>query len=202
MSQQIITLGFGKANFPATLATFACFRVRPPFLRDSAVTSGAQQRGQGSDYHAGAIDVHGTLYVRPVSHANGEILLFQSSWKRRGAPIRDGAIFLRLREGAAKWAIHAKLPMEPENRHGAQFKVFEGCADLLSADELMGFGLEAPRMYRQKFMSEEEVDECYVLEELQEERAARPNLLVVKDGDKTKVVEVASKPQRRLVFRR
>lgn len=203
MSVQQVTLGFGKANFPNTYASFTCQRVSAPFVRDSGVSSGRSMGfNSGQEYMVGAVTEHGSVYVRPVEHEQGRVLLLQTGWRRNGVPIRDGAIFLRLRETAAKWEIRFKVPLDHGNVIGADFIGFTGRADILSADELGTFGLEVPRSYRQKFMSEEEVDECFVLRRLEEERSPRPNLMIVGAGKEAKIVEVAQAPSRRIVMRR
>lgn len=201
MSVQEIQVGFGKCNFPVTLTTLTCFRVKAPFIRDSAASSGRSIRGAYREYLAGAVPDFGVLYSKGVEHNQGEVILLQSGWKRRGASIRDAAVFLRLRDGAAKWRIEAKLPTEVQNQYGGQFSVFDGFADVMSLDDLSAAGFEVPRHYREKFMSEEEVDECFLLSQMLPERLARPGLMVVRDGGKEKVVEVASAPARRIVFR-
>ena len=198
MSLQQVTLGFGKANLPVTLASIACFRVQAPFVRDSAANSGKTVRAATRDYSIGIAPDFGSLYSRLVEHKQGEVLLLQSGWKRRGASIRDGAIFLRLRDGAPKWSIIAKLPTEAQNLHGAEFEVFNGFADMLNVEDLESFGMEVPNHYRSKFMSAEEVDECFILRQELPERLPRPGLMRVMEGGKEKVVEVAKAPARRM----
>lgn len=203
MSQvQAVVIGFGKANFPDTLATFAVFRVRTPFYRESGVTTGRQIPGAYAEYLAGAHADHGSLYRKTVEHKMGDVIALQASWKRNGSPLRDGAVFLRLRDGATKWKIEAKLPRSQANRIGGEFVVFEGHADILTVDDLDEAGFALPGSWRDKFMSEEEVDECFVFEQLLAERLPRPVLTtVIRDGKET-VVEVAPKPLRRMLFRR
>ena len=201
MSVQIVTLGFGKANFPITLTTLTCFRVATPFVRDSAVNSGKQNRGTYREYQLGAIKPQGSVYTVDVEHPQGTIVLLQAAWKRRGAPIRDGAVFLRLRDGAPKWKIKARLPTEHENHHGDLALMFEGYADILAPDDLSTYGIEAPRHWREKFMSMEEVEECFTLEQMQQERIPRPSLLIVNDKGGKRLVKVAAAPPRRLIMR-
>lgn len=202
MSKQTCILGFGKANLPGTYASIACFRLKPPFMRDSAVNSGRQDRNYSRDYAIGAIEERGMLYQRRVEHETGTVVMLQSGWKRNGSPIRDGAIFLRLREDATEWRITAKLPLSDGNTYGAEFVVFEGRADMLNADELQTFGFEVNRSYRSRFMAREEIDECFLLQILSQERSARPSLMIVGTGEQRRLVEVAAAPSRRLVLRK
>lgn len=202
MSVQQVTLGFGKANFPVTYASFTCQRVTAPFVRDSGVSSGRSLGfNTGQEYMVGTIKERGSVYVRPVEHPQGQVLLLQAGWKRNGVSIRDGAIFLRLREGAAKWEIRFKIPLDNGNVIGADFVGFVGHADMLTAEDMGTFGFEVPRSYRQKFMSDEEVEECFTIRRLDDERAPRPNLMVVGTGKEAKVVEVAQQPRRRIIMR-
>lgn len=202
MAEQRVTLGFGSANFPLTYAGLTCQRVQPPFRRESGVTTGKSSGfGSGTEYLVGAVQERGRVWVRDVAHEQGTILLLQAAWRRSGAPVRDGAIFLRLREHAARWSIKYKLPRDRENVLGGETIAFEGNADILTYEEMAGFGLEVPRTYRDKFLSEEEVDECFVIRQLEEARAARPGLVLVGEGASAKIVEVAQTPMRRMVFR-
>lgn len=203
MSVQQIKLGFGKANFRITLATFACQRVTAPFVRESGVTSGRSLGfNAGHEYMVGAIREWGSVYNRDVEHPQGTVLLLQAAWRRSGVPIRDGAIFLRLREGAPKWEIRFKIPLDQGNVIGSDFIGFLGHADLLTHEDMGTFGFEVPRSYRQKFMSDEEVEECFTIRQAESERLPRPNLMIVGAGKDAKVVEVAQEPRRRLAIRR
>lgn len=198
MDTQQVILGFGRANFPATSASYACFRVQAPFNRDTGINSGTQDRGYGKEYMAGAISAYGTLYERKVTHPMGTILILQVGEKRRGAPIRDGALFLRLRDGAPRWKVEGRIPTDACNMHGDRFTMFVGNADILTVDELDSFGIEANRMYREKFMSEEQIDECFILTMEAKEVKPRPNVMVVGEGKSRRTVEVAVAPSRRL----
>lgn len=202
MNKMTCTLGFGKANLPGTYASIACFRLKPPFMRDSAVNSGRQSRDHMRDYSVGIIEERGMLYQRRVEHDVGTVVMLQSGWKRGGSPIRDGALFLRLREDAVEWRISAKLPLSDGNTFGGEFVVFEGRADMLSADELQTFGFEVNRSYRSRFMAQEEIDECFILQAVSNERTPRPSLMLVGTGAERKLVEVAAAPSRRLVLRK
>lgn len=196
-----VTLGFGKANFPDTSASYTCQKVEGPFVRVSAVTSGKPLSG-GREYLPGRIPHRGTIWVRPVEHPEGTLILLQASWKRNGAPIRDGAIFLKLRNQGAQWEIDFKVPTDHENVIGDRVRAFEGRCDVLGALELTNMGIEIPRMFRDKFMSDEEVDECFYITRVSSEIAARPQRVLVGEGREAKVVEMAAAPARRMAFRR
>lgn len=202
MTVKQVVLGFGKATLPGTFASIACFRVTAPFSRDSGVNSGRQDRSYIRDYQVGNIPNYGMLYQRRVEQPLGTVLLLQSGWKQGGIPTKDAALFLRLREGATEWHIDARLPLNQGNTHGDRFRVFEGNADILTAEDLQTYGYEVNRQYRDKFMSREEIDECFILSKATEERVQRPNLMVVGVGADKKLVEVAQAPLRRMAINR
>lgn len=198
-----VYIGIGKANFKLIYASFACMRVKPPFLRDSALSSGRQIRdGQTGEWHAGAIAEHGVLYRRLIEHEPGTILMLQVGWKRNGAPTRDGAIFLRLREGASRWSIEGRLPMDADNRHGEFFNLFTGNADMLAPADLAAYGIEANKNYRERFMAAEEIEECFRVSCVVAESIPRPNLTLVGEGETRRLVEVAAPLRRRMNLRR
>jgi len=137
-----------------------------------------------------------------VAQPEGTIFLLQSRWVRNASPIRDGAVFVRLRATGPLWQIKAKMPMSAENILGDSFVAFEGRADVLTIEELRTAGVEIPTQYEKRFMSHEEVDECYVFDRLSDETQPRPVLRTINGADGPKVVEVAPTPARRMVFRR
>jgi hypothetical protein len=196
-----VVLGFGKANFPDTLASYTCQKVEAPFVRVSAVTSGKALSG-GHEYLPGSIPHRGTIWVRPVEHPEGTLILLQASWKRSGAPIRDGAVFLKLRNQGAQWEVNFRLPTDACNVVGDSVRAFEGRADILGEQELASIGIEVPRMFRDKFMTDEEVDECFTIVRVSAEIAPRPQRILVGEGRDAKVVELAAAPLRRMAFRR
>ena len=197
----IVTLGFGAANYPSIRMTTGNMRVRPPFIRESAVTSG-KPSGIGMYTLAGRVSAFGSWSSRPVEHPEGTIILLQSGWKRAGAPLRDGAIFIRLRDGAPEYKIHSKVPLCAENACGDRLLAFHGRGDILSPDELIMYSIEANSSYRNKFMQADEIDECFIIEITAAETAPRPALkAVIVDGER-KVIETAVAAPRRLTFRR
>lgn len=195
-----VAVATGSANFPGTGATISCQRVTAPFKRDSAITSGARVGYQ--EFPVAALPQRGALHRFVVSHAEGTLLMLQSRWLRNAAPIRDGAVFLRLRATGPLWRIAAKLPLSAENVVGDTFVAFEGRADVLTIEDLTKAGIVVPSSYEKRFMSPEEVDECYVFDRLSDEIRPRPVLRTVASADGTKVVEMAAAPARRMTFRR
>lgn len=199
---QIIDLGFGKANTSNTIATFAAMKATEPFIRATAVGTGKRVKGSDHSVPFGPLEMNGSLVSMKVEHENGAIILLQCSWKRSGSPIRDGALFIRLRAGAPLYAFHAKLPTSHENRVGESWQIFQGCGDIMTAAELKVAGLEIPRNWSSNFMDTEQIKECFVIRELRGETQARPTLTAVATSEGIKMREIPTEPSRRLRIRR
>lgn len=201
MTKQTVSVGYGKVNLSSTLASYACMKVTPPFVRVSAANSGPRV-GQPSAVPVGTHDINGVLISHQVQHENGTVILLTASWKRGGAPIRDGALFLRLRHGAPTYNIIAKVPLGRENICGDSFSVFAGMADIMNADELRAIGIEVNRSYVSRFMEEEELDECFQILQLSPGAMPRPVMTEISTPDGTEMKEVPQVPTRRLVLKR
>lgn len=196
--EQVLNIGYGKANLSATLATYVAWKVKAPFDKESAAMSGHRITGS---YHAepvGTNDHRGALISQRVKHFDGTVILLQASWKRGGSPIRDGALFLRLRTGAASYRIRAKVPQDATTVCGPLFTVFEGHADILTEAELTVLNLKVPRNYTDRFMQLDEIDECFTIEEFAPAQVERPQLTAVATSEGVKMVELAAAPSRRL----
>lgn len=199
-SGQTVSLGYGKANFPGTLATYSCMKTTAPFARVTAITSG-KRHGKPVHEAAGTMEHHGGFTTGSVEHPNGTVILLQASWKRGGAPLRDAALFMRLRAGAPLYRVNAFVPTNMANTYGDRVSVFCGYADIMSNDELQLLGIQVNRSYSEKFMDFEEVDECYEIIELMPESQGRPQLSAIATPTGIELREVAQAPQRRLVLR-
>jgi hypothetical protein len=194
---QILELGYGSCNFSNTAAKVAVMKVEPPFKRSLAATSGAA-RGSSTRHNAGTLDLHGFLVNQRSEHENGTILLVQVGWTRNGSPIREGALFLRLRAGAPQYRVMAKLPTNAENRYGDRFMAFTGFADIMNSADLVVSGLQVNRTYTDRYMSEEEMDECLEISQLSAETMPRPSLSAVATPEGLQMREIAQTPNRRL----
>lgn len=197
---QVCTFGYGKVNLSDTYASWTCQKITAPFVRVSAVTSG-RRHGQDNRSNVGAHDLNGILIQARSEHEYGTVVLFQAGWKRRGAPIADGAMFFRLRLGAPLYRVYARLPVGRENRYGDRFEVFSGYADLLNSDDLRASGFEVPVQYERKFMVDEEVEECFILEQIAPETVARPAPVAVIGETGIQLRELPQLPGRRIRLR-
>lgn len=201
MSGQVIRLAYGKANFSNTYATYAAMKVTAPCQRVTAITTG-KRHGNIDTLFPGRHEMNGALRLANVEHEYGTVILLQASWKRKGAPIRDASLFMRLRMGAPLYNVRAYLPRDHENILGEDFVVFSGYADILAADELEQIGIEVGRSYVSKFMETEEVEECFNVTQLQTETVGRPQLTAIITPTGTQLREAPQQAKRRIILRR
>lgn len=198
---QMIEVGYGKANLSNTLTTYAVMKVTEPFARVSGVTAGKRE-GYGTTHQVGRHEMTGALINCRVEHDNGTVLLIQTGWKRSGIAIRDGALFMRLRAGAPLYRITAKVPLGPENLFGEWFTVFSGYADIMNEADLQVLGLKVPRQYLDRYMSTEELEECFEINQLAAPTQSKPQLSAIATPEGIQMRELSSEPIRRLRFRR
>lgn len=201
MPAQNIEVGYGKANLSNTLATYAVMKVEAPFTRVSAASSGTRQTGSKQFANVGRHSLNGGFSIERVGHENGTIILAQVSWKRNGAPLRDGSLFMRLRAGAPLWRVSGKVPTGQDNMYGDRFVMFSGYADILNADDLAVAGIEVNRMYISKFMSMDELEECFELSQVSAATQNRPTATAIATPEGIQMKEVAQSPIRRMRLR-
>lgn len=199
---QTLNMCYGKVNLSVRRATFAALRVSAPFVRDSAIDTAKRRPGTKivtnvSNHPA----VNGVLVNEDCAVKEGTIVMLTSSWQRGGAGLRSGAILLRIRNTAALLNIIAKLPIGPDNLLGDTHSVFRGCADILSPQEAVVFGIQVPSRYVQQYFDVDEVEECFDIRELRPETAKRPEAQLVSTGSGLVMREVPATPTRRMRFR-
>lgn len=197
---QSVWLGIGKANLANTLATYAAFKVSPPFLRVTALNSG-KRVGSSQTTQVGQHDLNGTLHSVMVEHDNGTVILLQAKWMQGPVLLREGGLFMRLRAGAPHYEVIAKVPTGHDNICGDSFRVFSGCADVLNAEELKLLGLEVGRGYISRYMDEEELEECYRIVQVGRETQPRPAISAIATPTGVEMREIAQAPARRLILR-
>ena len=200
-NKQTVTLAYGKANLSSSLATYGSMKVTAPFERVSAANSG-ERVGQNRYDRVGTSDINGAIVSTNVRHPNGTVILLTASWKRGGAAIRDGALFVRLRHGAPHYNISARLPTGRESICGDSFIAFSGMADILNVDQLGLLGIQVNRSYVSRFMDQEELGECFTISQLSRETIPRPSLTAIETPAGVEMREVAQEPSRRLRFNR
>lgn len=200
---QTITLGYGKATFSHASLTLAGFLVEAPFIRS---LGSKKLEKVGSTVRTPVTlkpDIDGWLYLDNCKAPDGSIILLQKSEKYRGAGIRDGGVFIRTREDGALWMITASIPSDPRSvlEHNTH-QVFVGRGDLLTYDDLEGEGIEVTGNYRAAFMNEEEVAECFDIQQVEPARNAPPRIeRHVNAAGEEVVLKIARTPRRMRVRR-
>lgn len=197
-----IQVGYGKAVLETSTIQMAAFKVDKPWERVAAQTSGRRRHGTATQQNVGHPGVNGVVYSDTVGHDPNTILLLACSLTRKGSPISDGAILLRLRPGAATLNIGAKLPPARDNYLGTRFCMFQGMADILSVEEAELLGVRVPRGYVEKFFDLTQIEERLDVLEMSPASITQPELHVVSSTNGQQVVEVAAQPARRLRFGR
>lgn len=200
MTEQLISVGFGKGSFKTRSFSLSGFVLTPGFVRTTPnkvyKRQGQCQRFPISDHP----EVNGYLYLDSVQAQEGAIILLQASHKTGGSPISDAAVLIALRSTGPMLGVKAKLPSAVESRIGQTFMVFQGRGDLLTKEELLAFGIEPTRQWSNAFLDPEEFDECYTVETIAGELTARRTLqmLMTEDGE---AVPVQRAPGRRVRLR-
>ena len=202
MEKQTVNMGYGSVNLRTHRASIAALRVTAPFLRDSAIDTAEKVRGARTFHEVSRFPkINGCLVNDDCILPDGTIIMFQSSWSRGAAPLRNGSVFLRTRVGAALLNVVARLPVGSDSMLGDNHSVFRGHADILSAEEAELYRIKIPARYMQQFMSPEEVEECFTIRELRPESIRRPEAQLVATATGLVTLQVAPTPQRRMRFR-
>lgn len=197
----IVQLGYGKANFATVRATYAAMRVVAPFVRASAATTG-RRVGSFTKVLAGSIDDFGAILQCSVEHDPGTVILLQVSRTRNNVPISEGALFLRLRSGAAHYRIEGKVPTPAQNRCGDRVMIFSGNADFMTPEELeQECGIQVNRGYISRFMSAEELEESFNIVQVSPEISPRSVVQTVMGEQGEVKTSMGSMPVRRLRLR-
>lgn len=197
----VIHLGYGAANYKSCAATFAALRVQAPFIKDTAITTGKTIPGGMVHTSAGTSDRNKGFSLKQVEHPFNTVILLQANRTRNGLRIADGAVFLRLREGAGQVAVYAVVPPSPENTCGDRVMIFQGAADVLTPDECQEYGIQLPRTFVSQRMDPEEVPMCLDVRKLTL-GSARPVAQAVETESGIVVRDVQAPMVRRLRLRR
>lgn len=192
-------IAYGKANYTTSSTTFACMKVEAPFVRSSGANSGKVQSRNWQ--LAGQNNSHGGFSHCRVEHRIGTILLFQGTRMSGGMPVAEGALFVRLRPTGPMHTIYGHLPTSTNNSIGDEVEIATLRGDFLTLEDLQLLNIEVPRLFRQRFLQQEEIAELFSAMENLPETSPRPQLVAWSTEQGTKVQEVAAAPVRRLRFR-
>ena len=109
MTMSIVQIGYGKVNYDVSSATLTSFVVEQPFdrvLASKALSKSSQtQRLPSSD----TPNINGWLYHDTLNAPDGTIILVQMQARSHGLSVRDGSVFLRVRDGGPMMLIIAKF---------------------------------------------------------------------------------------------
>jgi hypothetical protein len=200
---QEVGVGYGKAVFASKTLAMTSQRVKAPFIREPAATTGQRQYGNQSARNVGQHgDINGVIYGDRVKHPNGTILMLGASQKTSRAPLADAAVFVRLRAGAPLIAINCRLPVDRANYFGETACLFTGRADIMSVDEVEALGLRIPRSFVERFCEMDEIQQLFDIIEVAPEVIARPSIIAVVTPTGTEVREVSAAPVRRIKIRK
>lgn len=196
-----ISIGYGAANFKDCGASFGALRVKPPFARDSAAVTGKTIPGTGTYTAAGRLDAHKGFSMKTVEHPYETVLMFTGTRTRRGMRWADGAIFLRLREGAGVVHVYGKVPGAPENTCGDTIQLFAGNADVLTVEDCHLHGIFPPDRYVRDRMNADEMADCFDVRVLTK-GTPKPTPQLVNTEDGLQYREIAAPRVRQLRIRR
>lgn len=196
---QSISIGFGKTSFSRSSVSLSAHAVEAPFARQfpSKVYS---RRGKLQSFPASQYpDINGTMYLDTLEIPNdGGIIMLQNSHRMRGSPIRDGAVWLRLREQGPALTVTAILMPSHESLLGERFLCFQGRADLISLEDAAESGIQPGPSWVDGFMQEDEIAACFEIHELSPELSPKPKLERVRTMSGGEVTLTVSQPGRRI----
>ena len=198
---QAVSIGYGKVTFDSSSVSLVCFAVEPTFARDFPAKK-YPQRGRVQTFPASQYpDVNGTLMLNTLEVPDGAILCLQSSHRSNGISMRDGAVFLRVREQGPLLVINSNLPVNRASLLTSTHVMFQGRADLLSLDELADEGILPNKGWIEGFMEPDEISQCFDIEQLDSEKSAPPKVEVLTGMSGEKVALKTSQPTRRIRVR-
>lgn len=195
-----VTVGYGKINLSDKSMSIACFKVNPPFARTNASSAG-RVRSRSSVDATTRPAIGGGFSLTVSEFEEGTVILYQTSRSRRGSPVCQASVFLRLRKTAPLIRMAASLPHGPESVLGDSLTVFTGHADVLTYNELRVLGVEVAKRYRDAFMDRDQVTESFTFTTLAEGEAPRPAFMAVSTSSGVEVKAVSAEPGRRIRLR-
>lgn len=197
------TIGYGAANFANQSTRLSGFVVEAPFARTLVSKKFPKARPTTPIPCSEHPKINGYLYLDVCDIPDGTIIQVQTQWSHRGSSLRDGAVFLRMREHGPLIVVNARLPADGSSLlPNSTFMVFSGRADVLDPNELGSFGITTSRAFLSAFCDTEEVEECYDIQMVAEEVAPAPTITTEVNGDGETVVFTSTQAARRVRVRR
>jgi hypothetical protein len=200
MSEQLVSVGYGRENFKTTSVSLAAFVVTEGFNR-TLPSKTFKRNGTCQKFPASVHpEVNGYLFLDSVHVPEGTVVMVQAQHKVNGSGFRDGAMFIHTRADGPMLAVKARLPTAQESTLTGDFLVFQGRGEIMTAEELESLGMEPPASWARAFLSEEEVEECYKVELIAPAIRDKPDTEIVTDREGQHVV-VPKRPGRKIRLR-
>lgn len=192
-----ISISYGKATFSSQSVKLANF-VYPPGQAREVVSS--QYKDKASVYVpvSAYADYDGSFNLSSYDVPEGAILCVQAIRTFNGTLAAEAAVFLRVRSQGPLLSIALKLP--PHARSIVQGNIvsaFQGRADIVSAEEAVGYGAIIPDWYVRKYTNTEEIEECFDITEIDPEISASPQVVrVVESTDEGPAIMLTRRRRR------
>jgi hypothetical protein len=200
MTEQLISVGYGRENFKTTSVSLAAFVVTADFNR-TLPSKTFKRNGICQKFPASAHpEINGYLFLDSVYVPEGTVIMVQAQHKVNGSGFRDGAMFIHTRADGPMLGLKARLPTAQESTLTGDFLVFQGRGELMTQEDLIAIGIEPPASWSRAFLSEEEVAECYKVEWIAPALREKPDTEVVTDREGQQVV-VPKRPGRKIRLR-
>jgi hypothetical protein len=198
-----VSVAYGKINLKNTGQTVASLRITAPFKKESAAQTGRAEMSsreymQSTRYR----DVGGGFTRQRVMHPEGTVIALQATRTRNGICHAEGAIFLRLRHDADHLMITSILPTGPEGLLGDRLQVFQGAADILTAEEISILGLHMPSHYRKRYFNQDELDELFDIQVARKGAVSKPQLVALATSEGPVVRIIGQEEGRRIKIRK
>ena len=196
---QLVSVGFGSESFSSSGVKLNSFIITGEFNR--ALPSKVYPRqGICQKFPASATPtINGALYLDSVLIPDGSVIMVQASHTRFAKPVYDGALFIALSKYAPMIAVKATLPASNEAMMTGSFLVFQGRGYILKQSEFSEYGVNPPKSWRESFLAEDEIEQCYEILELAA-GVAKPKVEMVEDADGN-TIAIQAKPSRRIRIR-
>lgn len=144
---------------------------------------------------------HGMWYNTRYESQDGIVLMVMVSSTYHGNPYANGCLMLHLREDAPLIKVDVNTTYNANAVH-TNIPAFQGKADILTLDELEGYGIVLNRNFKNNYFDEEEVEEVFSVNTLSQ-GSKRPELLTVKTPEgNVRKVPVVKENGRRIRIRR
>src|SRR5574337_27408 len=155
-----VKVSFGKTTYRNTSGSWLAAVVTHPFLRKGC-SQAFKKKGTIVFPASTAPQINGNMYQDSFDLPDGTILLLQANHRAKGANLRDGALFIRVREKGPRLLVLAKMVPAADSTLGENISMFEGCGDILSYEEIVSLGFAPPYSYERTYCNAQEIKECF-----------------------------------------